>query len=129
MAKSIFPPCSRWSLKAIAASFIARELKLWNKPLNKSSTESSFFIETIIQDKFQMPKKISDSGKKIGLPFWGNCAIILPMVLLANLLPYIQIVLSVILVLSIMLQRQGAELGGAWGGSGESFHTTRRGFE
>ena len=76
-----------------------------------------------------MPKKISDSGKKIGLPFWGNCAIILPMVLLANLLPYIQIVLSVILVLSIMLQRQGAELGGAWGGSGESFHTTRRGFE
>jgi protein translocase SecG subunit len=53
------------------------------------------------------------------------------MKLVAQILPYAEIILSVVLVLSIMLQRSGAELGGALGGDsgGGSFHHTRRGFE
>lgn len=52
------------------------------------------------------------------------------MSLLANILPYAQIILSVILVLAIMLQQTGAGVGGALGGGDSgSFHHTRRGFE
>jgi len=50
---------------------------------------------------------------------------------IASILPYIQIVLAVILVTSILLQRTGAQIGGAFGGSdnfSSAFHT-RRGFE
>lgn len=50
---------------------------------------------------------------------------------IASLLPYIQIVLAVILVIAILLQRTGAQIGGAFGGSdnfSSAFHT-RRGFE
>jgi preprotein translocase subunit SecG len=48
-----------------------------------------------------------------------------------SLLPYIQIILSVILVATILLQRTGAQVGGAFGGSdnfSSAFHT-RRGME
>ena len=52
------------------------------------------------------------------------------MQLLVNILPYIEIILSVILVLSILLQQSGAGVGGALGGGdGSSFHHPRRGFE
>ncbi|MFA6273942.1 MAG: preprotein translocase subunit SecG [Candidatus Paceibacterota bacterium] len=52
------------------------------------------------------------------------------MQLVAKILPYLQIVLSIVLVLSILLQQSGAGLGGALGGGdGGSFHHTRRGFE
>ena len=51
------------------------------------------------------------------------------MQLVAQVLPYAQIILSVVLVLTILLQQSGAEVGGALGGGGESFHRTRRGFE
>ena len=51
------------------------------------------------------------------------------MSLIAKILPYAQIIVSVILVLTILLQQSGAEVGGALGGGGESFHHTRRGFE
>ncbi len=47
------------------------------------------------------------------------------------LLPYVQIILSVLLVAAILLQRTGASVGGAFGGSdnfSSAFHT-RRGFE
>lgn len=49
---------------------------------------------------------------------------------LANTLPYIQIVLSILLVTSILLQQTGNDLGGAFGG-GDSFSGghTRRGLE
>jgi len=49
---------------------------------------------------------------------------------LAGFLPYVQIVLSVLLVGSILLQRTGASLGGAFGADNFSsgFHT-RRGLE
>ncbi|MEK7069237.1 MAG: preprotein translocase subunit SecG [Patescibacteria group bacterium] len=52
------------------------------------------------------------------------------MSLVASILPYAQIILSVILVLAILLQQTGSGVGGALGGGdGSSFHTTRRGFE
>lgn len=49
---------------------------------------------------------------------------------IAGVLPYIQIVLSVLLVVCILLQQTGAGLGGAFGGDNFSagFHT-RRGLE
>lgn len=50
--------------------------------------------------------------------------------LVANILPYAQIILSVILISTILLQQSGAGVGGALGGSDDgSFHHTRRGFE
>ncbi len=50
--------------------------------------------------------------------------------LVAQFLPYVQIILSVILVLAILLQQSSAGVGGALGGdSGASLHYTRRGFE
>ena len=52
------------------------------------------------------------------------------MSLVANILPYAQIILSVILIVAILLQQSGAGVGGALGGSDTgSFHHTRRGFE
>jgi preprotein translocase subunit SecG len=52
------------------------------------------------------------------------------MEIIANLLPWTQITLSVILIIVILLQQTGADLGGAFGGSDSSsgFHT-RRGLE
>lgn len=54
----------------------------------------------------------------------------LPMAYLAAYLPYVQIVLSVLLVLGIVLQNRGASLGGAFGA--DNFASTfykRRGAE
>lgn len=51
------------------------------------------------------------------------------MQLLTTILPYAQIILSVVLVTSILLQQSGAGVGGALGGGDEGFHHTRRGFE
>lgn len=53
------------------------------------------------------------------------------MKMITSILPYIQIVLAVILVAAILLQRTGAQIGGAFGGGdnfSSAFHT-RRGFE
>lgn len=49
---------------------------------------------------------------------------------LAGLLPYIQIVLSVLIIITILMQRTGASLGGAFGADNFSsgFHV-RRGAE
>jgi len=48
-----------------------------------------------------------------------------------SLLPYIQILLSVFLIATILLQRTGAQVGGAFGGSDNmsSAYHTRRGLE
>lgn len=52
------------------------------------------------------------------------------MSIVIQILPYAQIILSVILVLAIMLQQSGAGAGGALGGGDtNTFHSTRRGFE
>ena len=49
---------------------------------------------------------------------------------IAKILPYAQIILSVLLVTAVLLQQSGSDTGGALGGSnGETFHHTRRGFE
>jgi protein translocase SecG subunit len=47
----------------------------------------------------------------------------------ATILPYVQIILSVVLVSAILLQQSGSDTGGALGGTNDSFHHTRRGFE
>jgi preprotein translocase subunit SecG len=49
---------------------------------------------------------------------------------IATVLPYVQVVLSVLLMAAILLQRTGASLGGAFGADNFStgFHT-RRGLE
>ncbi|MBU1178941.1 preprotein translocase subunit SecG [Patescibacteria group bacterium] len=47
---------------------------------------------------------------------------------MSNILAIIQIVISVLLVATILLQQQGAGLSGLFGGGGESYHT-KRGFE
>jgi preprotein translocase subunit SecG len=50
---------------------------------------------------------------------------------IASILPYIQIVLAALLGTAILLQKTGAQIGGAFGGSdnfSSAFHT-RRGFE
>jgi len=45
-------------------------------------------------------------------------------------LPYIQIALSILLVIAVLLQQTGAGVGGAFGGDNFSAgHSTRRGFE
>lgn len=50
--------------------------------------------------------------------------------LAAQIMPYAQIILSVLLVLAVLLQRSSAGVGGALGGgSTEAFQHTRRGFE
>ena len=52
------------------------------------------------------------------------------MILVAKILPYAQIILSVILTSAILLQQSAAGMGGALGGNDAgSFHHTRRGFE
>ncbi len=52
------------------------------------------------------------------------------MQLLATILPYAQIIISVVLITAILLQQSEAGLGGALGGSdADTFHHTRRGFE
>jgi preprotein translocase subunit SecG len=54
----------------------------------------------------------------------------LPPMTVAGVLPYIQAVLSVLLIICILLQQTGASLGGAFGGDNFSaaYHT-RRGSE
>ena len=50
--------------------------------------------------------------------------------LVTKILPYAQIILSVILISAVLLQQSAAGLGGALGGGDDgSFHHTRRGFE
>ena len=48
----------------------------------------------------------------------------------SGILPYVQIVLSLILITAILLQQTGASMGGAFGGDNftAGYHT-RRGFE
>ena len=56
--------------------------------------------------------------------------IIAPMTSISGLLPYVQIILSVLLIGSILMQQSEAGLGGAFGGdSFSTAHRTRRGFE
>lgn len=52
------------------------------------------------------------------------------MQIISNILPWVQIILSIVLVITIMLQRSGSELGGAFGGGdGSATYNTKRGLE
>ena len=52
------------------------------------------------------------------------------MTIIATILPYIQIILSIILVVAILVQHSDAGVGGALGGGdGGGLYHTRRGFE
>ncbi len=52
------------------------------------------------------------------------------MTIIANILPYIQIILSIILIIVILVQQSDAGAGGIFGGSdGEGLYHTRRGFD
>ncbi|MCB9813010.1 MAG: preprotein translocase subunit SecG [Pseudomonadales bacterium] len=42
-----------------------------------------------------------------------------------NIWLIIQSILSIVIVVSILLQSQGSGLGSAWGGGGETYHTKR----
>ena len=48
---------------------------------------------------------------------------------LVTVLPWIQIILSIILTTTIILQQTGAGVGGAFGGGDDSIRYTRRGME
>lgn len=51
------------------------------------------------------------------------------MQLLVNILPWVQIALSILLVALILIQQSSAGVGGAFGGDGSAINHTRRGFE
>ena len=51
------------------------------------------------------------------------------MTLLVSVLPWAQIAVSVLLIIAILLQRSGAELGSAFGGDGSPVQYARRGAE
>ena len=49
---------------------------------------------------------------------------------IAHILPWIQVVISILLIITILLQQSGAGLGGALGGGdGSANYHTKRGFE
>ncbi len=53
-----------------------------------------------------------------------------PRRLMAHILPYIQVILSLLLIAGVLLQRSDAGLGAGFGGDGGSVgHFARRGFE
>lgn len=52
------------------------------------------------------------------------------MTYIANIIPYIQIVVSILLIVTVLLQQSGSSLGGAFGGADDvTSKRTRRGFE
>jgi protein translocase SecG subunit len=52
------------------------------------------------------------------------------MMIISRMLPYLQIILSIILIATILLQQSNAGVGGVLGGGdGGGLYSTRRGFE
>jgi protein translocase SecG subunit len=52
------------------------------------------------------------------------------MMIISRILPYLQIILSIILIVAILLQQSSAGVGGALGGGDAGgLYNTRRGFE
>ena len=52
------------------------------------------------------------------------------MVIIAKILPYIQIILSIVLIVAILLQQSNAGVGGVLGGGDSGgLYNTRRGFD
>lgn len=73
---------------------------------------------------------MSESGRQRLLGSGGHASIAATMDMITTILPYAQIILSILLVASILLQQRGASIGGAFGG--DNFSSTfykRRGAE
>jgi protein translocase SecG subunit len=96
-------------------------------------------INLIIKDFFRLVTSIPYNNKDIqsnseSVKLFAiilACAILSKMTRLIEILPYIQIVLSVLLVAAILIQKSEAGVGGSFGGSDNfnaGFHS-RRGFE
>lgn len=52
------------------------------------------------------------------------------MTTIVTILPYVQIILSIVLITAILIQKSGANVGGVLGGGdSDGLYTTRRGFE
>ena len=64
-----------------------------------------------------------------GVAFFFKIAIMKLMNFIANILPWIQIVLAVIMTILILLQRSDASLGSAFGGTDGTSVDSRRGAE
>lgn len=67
----------------------------------------------------------------LSVDFLSIYAMIIPMNIISVILPYLQVVLSVLVIIGVLLQYSAAGVGGAFGG-GDSFDSgrhTRRGFE
>ena len=52
-----------------------------------------------------------------------------PMETMITILPYIQLTLSILLIVAVLMQRSASGLGGAFGGGFDGGFTTRRGVE
>ena len=63
------------------------------------------------------------------MPPYPIYAILIGMEIFSKILPWIQIVLSVLLIATILLQQSSAGLGSAFGGDSSATFHTRRGFE
>ncbi len=63
------------------------------------------------------------------LHFWFISDILSSMEAITQVLPWIQIVLSVLLIIGILIQQSSAGVGGALGGTDGGIYHTRRGFE
>ncbi len=70
------------------------------------------------------------SVNDIYLPKTTLSATVLFMEMVAQILPWFQVLVSILLILTILLQQSGAGVGGALGGGDSALtYRTRRGFE
>jgi len=76
--------------------------------------------------KIPRPRHLRDSFFCISGPIYA----IMALMTISGVLPYVQIVLSLLLIAAVLFQQTGASLGGAFGGDNFSagYHT-RRGLE
>ena len=56
-------------------------------------------------------------------------AIVLFVSPMSQIIPFLQLGTALLLVVLVILQRSGGDIGGAFGGDGAQFSRTRRGFE
>lgn len=73
--------------------------------------------------------KAYQKGCELRLHPFSFSAILQGMEFLVKILPWVQIILSIILTAAILLQQTGAGVGGAFGGGDDSIRYTRRGME
>jgi protein translocase SecG subunit len=101
---------------------LPRKTRLGFCELKEKATEILYHIQNILHYQ----------ASKNGLDIFIDFAILSPaMTSLATYLPYIQIILAILIIASVIIQQSDASSGGAFGGSDNwnaGYHT-RRGFE